>query len=87
MIDLKLNHEVSSMNLLSLEKRKNPDMCFFIRTQRLVEKNPNLFLFEKKNSRLNGKIQICVYYEKKKKKGDLREKFRSVFIMKEKYEI
>ena len=71
MIDLKLSHEVSSMNLLSLEKRKNQDMCFFIRTQRLVEKNPNM----------------CFIMKKKKKKGDVREKFRSVFIMKEKYEI
>ena len=62
-------------------------MFSIIILSKLVEKNPNLFLFEKKNSRLNGKIQICVYYEKKKKKGDLREKFRSVFIMKEKYEI
>ena len=33
------------------------------------------------------KSKYVFYYEKKKKKGDVREKFRSVFIMKEKYEI
>ena len=30
---------------------------------------------------------VFYYGKKKKKKGDVREKFRSVFIMKEKYEI
>ena len=53
-------------------------MFSIIILSKLVEKNPNLFLIRKKNSRLERKIQICFYYEQNMRFVDKNSEY--VFI-------
>ena len=53
-------------------------MFSIIILSKLVEKNPDLFLIRKKNSRLERKIQICFYYEQNMRFVDKNSEY--VFI-------